>query len=70
MHLDNGNIYINSPQMPAHCQYSRANITADDNAYNKAIYTFALSAHAQGNKIKIVVEDTQISTPCFVSGIM
>jgi hypothetical protein len=69
LHMDNSHIYLYSPEMPSHCQYSRAIIRADDNAYNKAMYSFALSASAQKNSVRVVIDDTQISTPCVISGI-
>ena len=65
--LNNGVAYISSPQMPDHCNYSRAQINMSGTEFDKALYSYALSAKARGMALRYVVDDSQ--STCIISGL-
>ncbi|MCC2521157.1 hypothetical protein [Vibrio coralliilyticus] len=67
LYLNNGVAYIQSPQFAKHCQYSRGQINMDGTEFNKAQYSYALSAKARGKKLRYVVDDQQ--TTCIITGL-
>lgn len=66
LELNNGVAYINSPQMPSHCSYSRAQISMSGTEFDKSQFAFALAAFKSKTQVVVVVDDTQ--TTCVVSG--
>lgn len=64
--LNNGVAYITSPQIPSHCNYSRAQINMSGTEFDKSLYAFVLAASQSKKKIRIVIDDTQ--TSCVASG--
>ncbi len=66
--LNNGVVYIQSPQFPAHCSHSRGQINIHESEFDRAQYAFVLSAKARGKKLKYVVDNTQ--TVCVISGVL
>jgi len=65
--LNNGTVYITSPQMASHCTYTRGQINVGDSAYNRALYAYALSAKARGKGLKYVVDDA--ATVCVIDAL-
>jgi hypothetical protein len=67
--LFDGNAYITSNQFPAHCSNFRGQINlVNGSDFDKALYSFALSAKARNKSIKYVVDDTQ--TICIIYGLL
>lgn len=56
MYLNNGVVYISSPQFATHCTYSRGEFNVNDSAYTRALYAYALSAQARGKALAYVVD--------------
>jgi hypothetical protein len=67
IYLNNGTVYISSPQMASHCTNTRGQINVGDTAYNRALYAYALSAKARGKGLKYVVDDT--TTVCVIDAL-
>ncbi len=67
MSLNNGVVYITSPQMASHCTYSRGEIRVSDSTFNRALYAYALSAKARGKGLKYVVDDA--TTTCVIDAL-
>lgn len=67
LYLNNGVAYISSPQFAKHCNYSRGQINMDGTEFNKAQYSYALSAKARGKKLKYVVDDQQ--STCIITAL-
>lgn len=67
MYLNNGVVYISSPQFASHCAYSRGQIHVSDSSYNRALYAFALSAKARGKGLRYVVDDAD--TTCVIDAL-
>jgi hypothetical protein len=65
--LNNGVVYIVSPQFASHCTYSRGQIDVTTSAYNRALYAYALSAKARGKAMRYVVDDA--ATTCVVDAL-
>ncbi|MFA0132071.1 hypothetical protein AB4440_07170 [Vibrio splendidus] len=65
--LNNGVAYISSPQFADHCSYRRGQINMGGTEFDKAQYSYALSAKARGKKLEYVVDDTDID--CIISGL-
>ena len=65
--LNEGVAYITSQQLPENCVPARAEIKMSGAEYDKAIFNFTLSAHASGDDIQVVVDDT--AAQCVVMGI-
>lgn len=65
--LNNGVVYITSPQFASHCTYSRGQIDVTSSILNRALYAFALSAKARGKALRYVVDDT--ATTCVIDGL-
>jgi len=67
MYLNNGVVYISSPQFASHCAYSRGQIHVSDNSFNRALYAYALSAKARGKALRYVVDDA--ATTCVIDAL-
>ncbi|MEX0335630.1 MULTISPECIES: hypothetical protein [Vibrio] len=67
LYLNNSVAYIQSPEFAKHCQYSRGQINMDGTEFNKALYSYALSAKARGKKLRYVVDDQH--TTCVITGL-
>jgi hypothetical protein len=65
--LNNGLVYISSPQIASQCIYGRGEIRVSDSAYNRALYAYALSAQARGKSLRYVVDDT--ATLCVIDAL-
>ena len=68
LYLNNGVAYISSPQFAAHCSYKRGHINISGAEYDKALYSYALSAKARGKKLSYVVDSTH--TDCVISALL
>lgn len=66
--LNNGLVYITSPQMASHCTYLRGQIDVTASAYNRALYAYALSAKARGKALRYVVDDA--ATLCVIDALL
>ena len=67
MYVNNGVVYIQSPQFASHCSYSRGQVNVADSAYDRALYAYALSAKARGKALRYVVDDA--ATDCHIFGL-
>ena len=67
MYLNNGVVYIASPQFAGHCSYSRGEIDVNASSYNRALYAYALSAKARGKALRYVVDDA--ATTCVIDAL-
>ncbi|WP_072682469.1 hypothetical protein [Arcobacter sp. LA11] len=67
LYLNNGVAYISSPQIPGHCSYSRAQINMDGTEFNKAQYSYAMSAKARNKKLRYVIDNAQ--SICIITGL-
>lgn len=67
VHLNNGVVYIASPQMAAHCAYNRGQIDVNQSAYNRALYAYVLSAKARGKMLRYVVDRN--ATECVIDAL-
>jgi len=65
--LNNGLVYISSPQFAAHCSYSRGEIRVNDSVFNRSLYAYAMSAKARGKGLRYVVDDA--TTLCVIDGL-
>ncbi|PKF76462.1 hypothetical protein CW749_26895 [Vibrio sp. vnigr-6D03] len=67
LYLNNGVAYVASPQFAAHCSYDRGQINMSGTEYDKALYSYALSAKARGKKLSYVVDNTHSN--CVISAL-
>lgn len=67
MYLNNGVVYITSPQFAGHCAYSRGQIDVNPNPYDRALYAYALSAKARGKALRYVIDDG--ATTCVIDAL-
>lgn len=67
LYLDNNVVYVQSDSMASHCSYNRAQIDVAQGDYQRALYSYALSAKARGKKLSYVV-DSDAST-CVIFGL-
>ena len=67
MFLNNGVVYITSPQFASHCTYSRGQIDVTSSVFNRALYAYALSAKARGKALRYVVDDA--ATTCVIDAL-
>jgi hypothetical protein len=68
MFVNNGVVYIQSPQFASHCTYSRGEIQVGNGPYERAMYAYALSAKARNKSLNYVVDDA--ATICVIKGLM
>ena len=70
LYLDNGVVYIAASNMPAHCQYARAQIDTSTQVYSptyqRDIYAYVMAAHVAGKPLSIVLNDQE--STCKVYG--
>lgn len=67
LYMNNGVAYIRSDEFASHCRYSRGQINMDGTEFNRAQYSYALSAKARNKKLRYVVDSDQ--TICIITGL-
>lgn len=67
LYMNNGVAYIRSDEFASHCSYSRGQINMDGTEFNRAQYSYALSAKARNKKLRYVVDSDQ--TVCIITGL-
>lgn len=67
LYLNNNVAYISSPQFAEHCSYSRGQINLDGTEFNKAQYSYALSAKSRGKSLRYVIDSEHSN--CIITGL-
>lgn len=67
LYMNNGVAYIRSDEFASHCSYSRGQINMDGTEFNRAQYSYVLSAKARNKKLRYVVDSEQ--TVCIITGL-
>lgn len=68
IYLNNGVVYVQSPQFASHCSYSRGEFDVNLGSYNRALLAYALSAKARGKALRYVVDDA--ATLCVIDALL